>query len=271
MGMNAGMDYLARNTGIRTNPSLLVRGAKSIIVAGLNYYSSPMQGGDGIPIISRYAYGRDYHTVVKEKLKLLLDYIVSLQPSVEGKFFVDNGPVLEKAWAKEAGLGWIGRHSVLINREIGSFVFLGEIILNIELQYDTPYNKDNCKGCRICLDACPTRAINDDRTIDARRCISWLTVENKNTIPEEFRGKMNDRIFGCDICQEVCPWNKHAKTNNEPEFTISPALIKMSRKGWLSLSKDKYLELFSHSSVARLKYEKLTANIAAVLGDTDGN
>jgi epoxyqueuosine reductase len=266
-GMNAGMDYLIDNPERRTNPGLLFEGARSIIITGLNYSTTCKQGGDGIPVISRYAYGKDYHVVVKEKLHLLLEYIVSIKPSIKGQSYVDSGPVLEKAWGREAGLGWIGRHSILINKEFGSFIFLGELILNIELQYDTPYGEDNCTGCRLCMEACPTNAINEDRTIDARKCISWLTVENKNAIPEEFKGKMRDRIFGCDICQDVCPWNKNTKPHNNPELALSPELIKMTREEWLSLSIDKYLELFFQSSVGRIKYERLVRNIEIVLSD----
>lgn len=266
-GMNAGMDFLSDETGRRTNPGLLLSGAKSIIVAGMSYFTPVIQGGEGIPVISRYVYGKDYHMVVKERLHLLLEYIISLHPSVKGLSYVDTGPVLEKAWAVEAGLGWIGRHSIVINREIGSFLFLGELILNIELEYDAPCKEDNCRGCRLCAEACPTQAINDNKTIDARRCISWLTVENKDAIPEEFRGKMRDRIIGCDICQDVCPWNINPKPHNKPEFAISPELLKMTREEWNSLSIDRYLELFDQSSVGRIKYERLVRNIETILED----
>jgi len=264
-GMNAGMNYLADNTERRSNPGLILNGAKSIIVAGINYFSDIKQGGDGIPVISRYAYGKDYHLVVKEKLHLLMEYIVSIEPAAKEQSYVDSGPVLEKAWAREAGIGWVGKHSILINMEIGSFLFLGEIILNIELQYDTPYSGDNCGSCTLCIEACPTNAINNDRTIDARRCISWLTAENKYMIPKEFRDKMKNRIFGCDICQDACPWNKNAKPNNNPEFVPSPELISMTREEWLDLSIDKYLELFFQSSVGRTKYEKFMRNIDIIV------
>jgi epoxyqueuosine reductase len=266
-GMNAGMDFLSDETGRRTNPGLLLSGAKSIIVAGMSYFTPVIQGGEGIPVISRYVYGKDYHMVVKERLHLLLEYIISLHPSVKGLSYVDTGPVLEKAWAVEAGLGWIGRHSILINKEIGSFLFLGELILNIELEYDAPCKEDNCKSCRLCAEACPTQAINDDKTIDVRRCISWLTVENKKGIPEEFRAKMMDRIIGCDICQDVCPWNINAKPHNKPEFAISPDLLKMTREEWVSLSVERYLELFDQSSIGRIKYERLVRNIETIVGD----
>lgn len=264
-GMNAGMNYLADNPERRSDPGLLLNGAKSIIVAGVNYFSDLKQGGEGIPIISRYAYGKDYHMVVKEKLHLLMEYIKSLEPSIIGKSFVDSGPLLEKAWAREAGLGWIGKNSLLINRETGSFIFLGAIIINIELKYDTPYQEDNCGSCTLCIESCPLKAINNNRTIDARKCISWLTVENKNPIPEEYLDKMGDRIFGCDICQDACPWNKNAKPHSNPEFDISPELLKMTREEWLSLSVEKHLELFFQSAVGRLKYEKLIQNIETIL------
>lgn len=266
-GMNAGMSFLENNIELRTDPRLLLKDAKSIIVAGISYYSPAKQGGDGVPYISRYVYGNDYHAIINEKLHLLLEYILSLQPSASGKTYVDTGPVLEKAWAREAGLGWIGRHSILINKEIGSFMFLGEIILNIELQYDTPCSENNCNECRLCIETCPTGAINNDKTIDARKCISWLTIENKDPIPEEFLGQMKERIIGCDICQDVCPWNKKLKALNKDEFAISPELIKMNRSDWLTLSLEKYLELFSQSSVGRIKYERLVRNIRSVLNE----
>jgi epoxyqueuosine reductase len=266
-GMNADMRFISRDIDKRTDPALLFNGAKSVVVAGINYYSAVKQGDKGMPIISKYAYGKDYHIVIGEKLNELLHFIISCEPAASGMVCVDSSPVLEKAWAHEAGLGWIGKNSILINNKKGSFIFLGEIILNIDLQYEKPFSDDFCGSCRLCLDACPTNAINKNRTIDAKKCISWLTVENKNPIPEEFKTKMNNRIFGCDICQDVCPWNRNAKPHNHPEFILSPELAKINREGWLSLSKEKYLELFSQSSVGRLKYERLKRNIEAVLKD----
>jgi len=266
-GMNADMLFLSRDIEKRTNPALLADGAKSIVVAGINYYPSEKQGGDGMPVISKYAYGKDYHTVLGDKLNNLLEFIVSCEPVAKGKVCVDVAPILEKAWAREAGLGWIGKNSILINKEIGSFIFLGEIVLNIDLQYDKPFSDDFCGSCTLCMKACPTDAINENRTIDARKCISWLTVENKNPIPFRYAGKMKGRVFGCDICQDICPWNKNAKPHNIPEFILSTELAKLNSEEWLSLSREKYMELFSQSSVGRIKYEKLKRNIETIFKD----
>jgi epoxyqueuosine reductase len=267
-GMNADMKYLAGNIAQRTNPGLILSGAKSIIVTGLNYFSGQRYERNEIPVISRYAYGKDYHLVLKEKLELLLDYIVSLIPAAKGKYFVDSAPVLEKAWAQQAGLGWIGKHSILINEEIGSFIFLGVIIIDAEINYDSPAIEDHCGNCRLCIEACPTKAINGNRTIDARKCISWLTVEKKTPVPEEFKGKMGGRIFGCDLCQEICPWNKNARPHNNHDLVILPELAKMKIEDWLSLSTEKYSKLFSQSSIGRTKYEKLKSNAEIILKDS---
>ena len=220
-GMNGEMNYLCQNIDKRIEPGLLFSGAKSVIVTGLNYYADREQGGKGIPVISRYAYGVNYHDVVITKLNAILDYIQSISPDAKGRSFVDSAPLLEKAWARKAGLGWPGRHSVLINKQIGSFFFLGVIILNIDLDYDEPFNEDHCGACRLCIESCPTGAINENRTIDARRCIAYLTVESKAPVNEELVKKFEGRVFGCDRCQEVCPWNKNAKTNKNPEFELS--------------------------------------------------
>jgi len=266
-GMNAGMSFISRDVEKRTNPAHLVDGAKSVVVAGINYFPGERQGSNGIPVISKFAYGKDYHIVIEEKLNKLLNYIISCEPKASGKVCVDSAPILEKAWAREAGLGWIGKNSILINKEKGSFIFLGEIVLNIQFQYDDAFSEDFCGSCRLCIEACPTNAINENKTIDARKCISWLTVENKDAIPEEFKGNMRERVFGCDICQDVCPWNKNAKPHNNPGFALSPELAKMCRQDWLSISGKKFQELFSQSSVGRIKYERLKRNIVTILKD----
>jgi epoxyqueuosine reductase len=263
-GMNAGMQFISRNIDKRTNPALLLNGAKSVIVAGINYYPSEMQGSNGIPVISKYAYGKDYHIVVSEKLNRLLDYIISCEPIASGKVCVGSAPILEKAWAKEAGLGWIGKNSILINKERGSFLFLGELVVDIDLQYDIPFSEDFCGNCRLCLDSCPTKAINENKTIDVRRCISWLTVENKNPIPEEFRVEMKDRIFGCDICQDVCPWNKNAKPHSNSEFNLSEELKQMTSEGWANLTREKFDRLFDRSAIKRRTYERFMENVTNV-------
>ncbi len=263
-GMNGEMHYLNRNIEKRINPALLFEGAKSVIVTGLNYYTPAKQGGGGIPVISRYAYGDDYHIVVKEKLNKLIDYMKIILPGAEGKSFVDSSPVLEKAWAREAGIGWPGRHTILINKDIGSFFFLGIIIINIELFYDKPFTVDHCTDCRLCIDSCPTGAIGEERTIDARKCISYLTVEQKEPVPESVVGKIEGRVFGCDRCQDVCPWNKRATMHTTPEFNLIKQVEHLSSNDWLNLSSDQYKSLFNRSSIARKRYDVFMKNVTNV-------
>jgi epoxyqueuosine reductase len=260
-GMNGTMSYLEKEMDKRTNPELLFPGAKSIIVTGLSYYSEKKQGGNGVPVISRYAYGADYHDVIIKKLNRILDFIRSYDLSVEGKSFVDTAPVLEKAWAREAGLGWRGRHSIIINNTIGSFFFIGVIIVNIGLDYDKPFTGDHCGECRLCIDSCPTGAINSDRTIDARKCIANLTIENRDPVAETLAEKMDGRIYGCDRCQEVCPWNRNAVPHRVPEFNISGELASLSREEWISMSAKRYNALFRKSAIRRKKYESFKKNI----------
>jgi epoxyqueuosine reductase len=263
-GMNGEMAYLGQNIEKRINPGLILPGTKSVIVTGLNYYSERKQGGNGIPVISRYAYGINYHDVIKDKLNKILVYIKSIRPDAEGRKFVDSAPVLEKAWAKEAGLGWPGRHSIIINKKIGSFFFLGIILLNIDLDYDHPFNEDHCGTCRLCIDSCPTSAINENRTIDANKCIAYLTIEKKEPISEDSAKKMGGRAFGCDRCQEVCPWNANAEPNKNPEFELSGELERMTSEDWLKLSRDRFNELFKKSAIRRRTYERFMRNVTNV-------
>jgi epoxyqueuosine reductase len=260
-GMNDKMGYLERDIGKRLDPGLLFHGAKSLVVTGLNYYADIAQKDRSVPILSRYTYGTDYHDVITGKLEKLLMWIKSVRPEAEGKPVVDSSPVLEKAWAREAGLGWQGRHSIVINRQIGSFFFIGILILNIELQYDRILKKDLCGSCRLCIDECPTGAINDNRTIDARKCIANLTIENRGPIPEDIGPFLGRRIYGCDRCQEVCPWNKKAVPNKNPEFTLSDGIRNMKLDDWESLSKEQFVRLFGKSPVGRVKYEQFVRNI----------
>ena len=260
-GMNGDMAYLGQNINKRINPGILFPGAKSVIVTGLNYYTDKKQGGNGIPIISRYAYGKNYHDVIIGKLNSLLDNIKHIRPETQGKSFVDSSPLIEKAWAREAGLGWPGRHSILINKKIGSFFFLGIIILNIDLDYDQPFTEDHCSSCRLCIDTCPTEAINENRTIDVRRCISYLTVESKAPVPEDLILKIDERVFGCDICQEVCPWNKMLKQHKTPEFNPPEELEMMSVKDWQNLARSQFNSLFKNSAISRRTYQRFMGNI----------
>jgi epoxyqueuosine reductase len=263
-GMNSEMRYLGKNIEKRINPEFLVPGAKSVIVTGLNYYTDNKQEEPDVPIISRYAYGINYHDVIKKKLDLILELIRGMEAGTEGRAFADSEPFLEKAWAVEAGLGWQGRHSIVINNKIGSFFFIGIIILNIELDYDKPYKKNRCGSCRLCIDQCPTEAINEDGTIDTRKCIANLTIENRGPIPEDIIPKIGKRVYGCDKCQEVCPWNKNAKPNITPEFMLSEELKMMTREEWINLSSARFDRIFKKSPVERRKYEPLMRNVALV-------
>jgi epoxyqueuosine reductase len=263
-GMNGEMAYLGQNIEKRINPALLVSGAKSVIVTGLNYYSEKKQGWNGIPVLSRYAYGTNYHGVITGKLNNVVDYIKTFRPEAEGKSFVDSAPLLEKAWAKEAGLGWPGRHSILVNNQIGSFFFLGIIILDIELDYDQPFSEDLCGSCRLCIDSCPTSAINENRTIDVRKCIAYMTIESKSPIPDVLIPKMDGRVFGCDKCQEVCPWNKKSKQHRNPEFEISEDVKMMSVEEWQNLTHAKFDILFKNSAIARRKYARFMRNVTDI-------
>jgi epoxyqueuosine reductase len=260
-GMNDKMGYLARGIEKRLDPGYLLQGAKSLVVTGLSYFSENMQKDPEAPVLSRYTYGINYHDVISAKLEKLLSWIKSNESDAEGRIVVDSAPLLEKAWAKEAGLGWQGRHSVIINREIGSFFFIGTLILNIELEYDIPFRGELCRKCKICIDECPTGAINNNRTIDARKCIANLTIEDRGPIPEEVIPHLGRRIYGCDRCQEVCPWNKKIKTRGTPEFAINEEIADMSIEDWTNLSKEQFSRLFGSTSMSRVKYEKLIDNI----------
>jgi epoxyqueuosine reductase len=263
-GMNGNMSYLCRNIDRRINPGFLVPNAKSVIVAGLNYFTEKKQGGGGIPVISRYAYGENYHDVIKRKLDAIIDYIKIIIPGSDGRSFVDSAPILEKAWAMEAGLGWQGRHSILINNKIGSFIFLGVIVIDTSLEYDQPFSEDLCGSCRLCIDGCPTRAINQNRTINAAKCISYQTIENKEPAPVEMAPLMSGRIFGCDICQDVCPWNKKAKQHTTPQFEMKEEVRLMTSSDWQSLTQEKFNILFGGTPVERRTYERFMRNVTFV-------
>jgi epoxyqueuosine reductase len=263
-GMNGDMSYLAKNIEKRIDPDSRVLGAKSVIVTGLNYYTDNKQEEKDVPIISRYAFGINYHDIIKEKLELILEFIRELEPEMEGRSFVDSEPFLEKAWAVEAGLGWQGRHSIVINNKIGSFFFIGIIVLNIELDSDKPFRENRCGNCRLCIDLCPTGAINENGTIDARKCIANLTIENRGPIPEDIIPKIGGRVYGCDRCQEICPWNKNAKSHKTPEFELSRELKQMKREEWLNLTRDQFDKLFKRSPIERRKYEPFMRNVTIV-------
>lgn len=261
-GNHSGMHYMENHFDKRTDPTRLVEGSVSVISLIYNYFTDQRQEDPEAPVLSTYAFGRDYHRVVKDKLYLLLEFIHSLYPETRGRVFVDSAPVLERAWARKAGLGWIGKNSNLISRKFGSFVFIGEIILNIPLDYNQVPENDFCGSCTRCIDACPTGAILDNRTLDAELCISYQTIENKGEIRQDVREKLQDRVFGCDICQEVCPWNRNALRHGEPEFEPAPGLMKMTRDDWIHMRPDTFQQLFGESAVQRAGYEKLKENIS---------
>ncbi len=261
-GNHARMGYMANHFEKRTDPTFLVDGARTVISLLYNYYTDKVQVDPEAPILSKYAYGKDYHFVMKDKMHLLFDFIKSMHPETTGRVFVDSAPVLDRAWAKRAGLGWIGRNSMLISRSAGSFVFIGEIILNLELEYMQIPESDFCGSCNRCIEACPTGAILDTRTLDSERCISYQTIENRGEITAELEDKLSGRMFGCDICQDVCPWNRKAENHQEPFFDSPDNLLELSAKEWAGLSKEQYNTLFKESAVQRAGFKKLKSNIA---------
>jgi len=257
---HAGMSYMEHHADKRTDPEKLVEGARSVISVLLNYYPSHRQQHPDAPVIAMYAYGKDYHKVIRKKLTALLKFMQISFPPVKGRGFVDSAPVLDRAWAARSGLGWIGKNTNLISPEAGSYFFIGSLIVDIPLRYDKPIT-DFCGDCNRCIRACPTSAILSDRVLDAGKCISYLTIENKGEIDTEFRGKFQNRVFGCDICQEVCPWNRKASPNQEEGFKPLPGLLEMTRREWFSMDEKTYLEKFSGSAVKRAKFSGLRRNL----------
>ena len=261
-GFQASMSYMENNFDKRIDPTKLVLGAKSVISFMYNYYTDTSQNPNSRFKVSKYAFGRDYHKVIKKKLKSLMQIINDNIHPVSGRVFVDSAPVLERSWAQNSGLGWIGKNSLLINQKKGSYFFLSEMIIDLELEYDNPIS-DHCGNCTRCIDACPTNAISPEGYIvDANKCISFLTIENKNDISEEFTGKMEDNIFGCDICQEVCPWNKFAVEHNEVDFIPKEKFLNLEEDDWKSLSEKEYEYLFFGTPIVRTKYSGVKRNIA---------
>jgi epoxyqueuosine reductase len=257
--MNGQMSYMENHFDKRLNPTLLVDDAKSVISLLLNYYPSELQNEDSYKI-SKYAYGQDYHHVIKEKLKELLHFIQTEIGEVSGRAFVDSAPVLDKAWAAKSGLGWIGKNSNLITQKVGSFYFIAELIIDLELDYDTP-TTDHCGSCTACLDACPTEAIVAPYVVDGSKCISYFTIELKDNLPQEMKGKFDDWMFGCDVCQDVCPWNRFSKSHNEPLFQANSDILNFSKSDWEEITVDTFQKVFKNSAVKRTKYEGLLRNI----------
>ena len=257
--MNGQMAYMENNFDKRLNPTLLVDDAKSVVSLLLNYYPSEFQNPDSYKI-SKYAYGQDYHFVIKEKLKELLFSIQSNIGEVSGRAFVDSAPVLDRAWAAKSGLGWIGKNSNLITQKTGSFYFIAELIIDLDLEYDQVAT-DHCGSCSACIDACPTQAILEPYIVDGSKCISYFTIELKENLPPEMNGKFNDWAFGCDVCQDVCPWNRFSKSHNEPLFNPNPELLSMSKKDWEEITEETFKFVFKNSPLKRTKFGGLKRNI----------
>ena len=257
--MHGQMQYMENYFDKRLDPTKLVEGAKSVISLLLNYYPSELQNSESYKL-SKYAYGTDYHFVIKDKLKNLLQFIQEEIGEVQGRAFVDSAPVLDKVWAAKSGLGWIGKHSNLLTQQVGSFYFIAELIIDLELEYDTPVT-DHCGTCTSCIDACPTEAIVSPYVVDGSKCISYLTIELKDNIPSEFKGKMGDWMFGCDVCQDVCPWNRFSTSHSEPLFNPHPDLLELTKKDWEELTEETFKKVFKKSAVKRTKYSGLKRNI----------
>ena len=257
--MQGEMSYLENHFDKRLDPTKLVPDSKSVVSLLLNYYPEKKQREDTYKI-SKYAYGNDYHFIIKDKLKYLMNFIQEEIGEVHGRAFVDSAPVLDKAWAGKSGLGWIGKHSNLITKNTGSFYFIAELIIDLELEYDYP-TTDHCGTCTACIDACPTQAILEPYVVDGSKCISYFTIELKNEIPSLLKGKFNDWMFGCDICQDVCPWNRFSKPHNEPLFNPKPELLSNSKKEWEEMTEEVFQNIFRKNPVKRTKYTGLIRNI----------
>ncbi len=261
-GFHGEMNYMERNTGMRLDPSKLFDNAKSIILVLLNYFPSKTQTDPDAPVLSKYAYGIDYHFVLKDKLKELLEFIQKEIIPCTGRVFTDSAPLLERAWAKKAGFGWIGKNSNLITTDQGSFFFIGELLVDAELPYDNPRMvADHCGKCTRCIDACPTKAIVADKVVDARLCISYQTIELKGDLDKKLKGRFENRVFGCDICQDVCPWNLKSAPNEIPEFTPHEKLLTMTGKEWFEMEQPTFTALFKKSAVKRAGFAGLRRNL----------
>ena len=267
-GMHGKMHYMAENFDKRLDPRKLVEGARSVISLLINYYPAESQNPDSTYQVSKYAFGRDYHKVLKSKLKALQHFIQTHIGAVNGRAFVDSAPVLDKAWAKRSGLGWMGKHSNIINKAHGSFYFIAELIIDLDLEYDGPVT-DHCGTCSRCIDACPTDAIVAPYVVDGSRCISYFTIEQKDDIPTEYSSKFKDWIFGCDICQDVCPWNRFSKPGTEAGFKPLPGLLAMKANEWEEITEDIFEKVFLGSPLRRTKFEGLKRNIKAVMASKD--
>ncbi|MGO3707371.1 MAG: tRNA epoxyqueuosine(34) reductase QueG [Mesonia hippocampi] len=257
--MHGKMQYMENHFDKRLDPTKLVEGAKSVVSLLYNYYPENTQNDTSYKL-SKYAYGQDYHFVIKDKLKEIMHTLQQEIGEVGGRLFVDSAPVLDKAWAKKSGLGWVGKNTNLLSKKTGSFFFIAELILDIPLEYDTPVT-DHCGTCTACIDACPTQAIVEPYVVDGSKCISYFTIELKEEIPHSERGKFDDWMFGCDVCQDVCPWNRFSKPHSEPLFNPHPDLLNMTKSDWEELTQEAFGKIFKKSAVKRTKFSGLTRNI----------
>jgi epoxyqueuosine reductase len=254
------MHYMENHFDKRLDPTLLVEGSKSVISLTYNYYTDKLQQDPNAPKISKYAYGLDYHYVIKDKLNQLLEFIKEEIGDVHGRAFVDSAPIMEKAWAKKSGLGWIGKNSNLITQKVGSFYFISELIVDLDLEVDHAVT-DHCGSCTACIDACPTEAITEPFQVDGSKCISYFTIELKDNIPNEMKGKLDHWAFGCDVCQDVCPWNRFSKQHSQPLFNPKPELLSMTKNDWEEITQETFNKVFKKSAVKRTKYTGLKRNI----------
>lgn len=261
-GYHGQMTYMERNFDMRLDPTKLVPGAKSVISLLFNYYPSETVAFKQDQFkISKYAYGKDYHEVIKNKLRALFYDLQQEFGEIEGRVFVDSAPILEKSWAQKSGLGWVAKNANLISKQKGSFFFLAEIILDLEFEYDHPVTTDHCGSCTACIDACPTQAIVAPNVVDGSRCISYFTIELKEAIPASFKGLFDDWAFGCDTCQDVCPWNRFSKSHSEPLFDPKSELLSLSTNDWIEMTEETFSKVFKKSAVKRTKYAGLKRNI----------
>ncbi|UEG49949.1 tRNA epoxyqueuosine(34) reductase QueG [Ferruginibacter lapsinanis] len=260
-GMNGSMQYMANHFDLRIDPSKLVPGARSVITLLLNYFPDKQQN-DNAPKIAKYAFGNDYHEVIREKLKIFLTLIRKDIGEINGRGFVDSAPVLERSWAQRSGLGWIGKNGNLINKQMGSFFFIATLIVDIELEYDDAYAKDYCGSCSKCIDNCPTDAILPDKVIDGSKCISYFTIELKDAlIPDTMKGKFDNWMFGCDVCQDICPWNRFSTPNKELNFTPIPEILNFTTNDWEELTEESFKTIFRHSPLKRSKWQGIKRNL----------
>lgn len=260
-GLHGKMKYMENYFDLRIDPTKLVPGAKSVITLLLNYFPSEQQRKD-VPQVSKYAYGKDYHEVIREKLKVFLQMIKENIGDVHGRGFADSAPVLEKTWAQKSGLGWIAKNGNLITKQYGSFFFIATLIVDLELEYDDPFTKDFCGTCTMCIDVCPTNAILDDKVIDGSKCISYFTIELKDMlIPDKMKGQFANKMFGCDICQDVCPWNRFSKPTKEVAFTPLPQILNFTTTDWEDLTEESFKIIFKDSPLKRSKYEGIKRNL----------